>query len=53
MLQRDATRYVRAIQRKPAADTRDVELRLCRVSDDPELERLAELEGRPVPAGAW
>lgn len=50
-LQRDATRYVAAFQRKPVVDTRDVELRLCRVNDDPELERLGELEGRPVPAG--
>ena len=51
VLQRDATRHVRTLQRKPAADTRDVELRLCRVGDDPELERLGELEGREVPAG--
>jgi len=51
VLQRDATRYVRTTQRKPDADTRDLELRLCRVSDDPKLERLAELEGREVPSG--
>ena len=51
VLQQDAVRYVRAMKREPAADTRDVELRLCRVSDDPELERLAELEGRPLPFG--
>ena len=51
LLQRDATRPVRATHRQPAVDTRDVELRLCRVSDDPELERLAELDGREVPAG--
>ncbi len=51
VLQQDAMRYVRAMQREPAADTRDLELRLCRVGDDPELERLAELEGRPVPFG--
>jgi hypothetical protein len=51
ILQRDAARYVRATPRKAAADTRDVELRLCRVSDDLALERLAELEGRPVPEG--
>jgi hypothetical protein len=51
VLQRDATRYVRTMQRRPAPDTRDVELRLCRVGDDPELERLAELEGRALPAG--
>jgi hypothetical protein len=51
VLQHDAARPVRPTRRRPAADTRDVELRLCRVSDDPELERLAELEGREVPAG--
>ena len=51
ILQRDAVRHVRATTRKAAADTSDVELRLCRVSDDPALERLAELDGRPVPEG--
>jgi hypothetical protein len=30
-----------------------VELRLCRVDDDPALERLAMLEGRPAPAGRY
>jgi hypothetical protein len=50
ILQRDAARPVRATTRQ-AADTRDLELRLCRVDDDPALERLAELEGRPVPLG--
>jgi hypothetical protein len=30
-----------------------VELRLCRVDDDPALERLAMLEGRPTPAGRY
>lgn len=29
----------------------DVSLRLCRVSDDPILERLAALEGREAPQG--
>jgi hypothetical protein len=29
----------------------DVELRLCRVADDPQLERLAQLDGRPLPSG--
>jgi hypothetical protein len=51
VLQQDAVRYVHAMRREPAVDTRDVELRLCRVGDDPELERLAELDGRPVPFG--
>jgi hypothetical protein len=50
-LRRDAARPIRASERKPAADTRDVELRLCRIGDDPELERLAGLEGRPLPFG--
>lgn len=51
VLQRDATRYVRAMRTKQAADTSDVELRLCRVGDDPELEQLAELDGSKVPDG--
>ena len=29
----------------------EVALRLCTVHDDPALERLAQLEGRPVPEG--
>jgi len=31
----------------------DVALRLCTVHDDPALERLAELEGRPLPRGRF
>ena len=50
VLQRNACRTPRAAA-KPAVDTRDVELRLCRVSDDPQLEALAVLEGRPLPYG--
>jgi hypothetical protein len=50
ILRRDAARHVRAATRQ-AADTGDLELRLCRVDDDPALERLGELEGRPVPSG--
>jgi hypothetical protein len=49
VLQRDGARPVRTTRQ--AADTRDLELRLCRVDDDPALERLAQLEGRPVPFG--
>ena len=49
-LRRDA-RVVRGRVSRPAADTGDVELRLCRVADDHDLDRLAELEGRPVPYG--
>jgi hypothetical protein len=30
-----------------------VQLRLCRVGDDPALEQLAELEGRPLPTGRF
>jgi hypothetical protein len=36
---------------RPVADTSDVELRLCRIADDPQLERLAELAERPLPHG--
>lgn len=50
-LRRDATRPVARRRRRSAPDTRDVSLRLCRVSDDPQLERLAALDGRPVPFG--
>jgi hypothetical protein len=32
-------------------ESSDVELRLCRVGDDPDLERLAKLDGRPLPSG--
>ena len=49
-LRRDA-RIVRGLPRRPVADTQDVELRLCKVADDPQLERLAELSERPMPYG--
>ena len=48
-LRQDA-RVVRATPR-PVVDTRDVELRLCRIADDPELDRLAALAERPLPHG--
>jgi hypothetical protein len=48
-LRRDA-RFVRA-PRRPVVDTEDVELRLCRIADDPQLERLAALAERPLPHG--
>lgn len=51
-LRRDARR-VRGMTRRPIIDTRDVELRLCRVADDPQLDLLAELEGRPTPHGRF
>jgi hypothetical protein len=49
-LRRDA-RTVRGFRQRPVADTRDVELRLCRIADDPQLERLAALAERPLPHG--
>ncbi len=51
-LRRDA-RVVRGTTRRPVVDTRDVELRLCRPADDSQLDRLAELEGRPLPQGRF
>lgn len=49
-LRRDA-RVVRSPRGRRLVDARDVELRLCRVSDDPQLQQLAALEGRPEPYG--
>jgi hypothetical protein len=49
-LRRDA-RVVRGLRHPPTMDTQDVELRLCRVADDPQLERLAALAERPLPHG--
>lgn len=48
-LRQDA-RVVRAAPH-PLVDTRDVELRLCRIADDPQLDRLAALAERPLPQG--
>lgn len=50
-LRHDATRPVRSTAVREATDTSDVVLRLCRVGDDPQLERLAALEGRRLPFG--
>jgi hypothetical protein len=47
---RSDARVVRAAPR-PIVDTQDVELRLCRVADDPQLERLAALAECPLPHG--
>lgn len=47
---RRGARVVRATPR-PVVDTQDVELRLCRIADDPQLDRLAALAERPLPAG--
>lgn len=49
-LRRDA-RVVRVGPSRPVVNTQDVELRLCRIADDPQLERLAALSERPMPAG--
>ena len=49
-LRKDA-RVVRGSLPRPVVDTQDVELRLCRVADDPQLERLAELSELPLPHG--
>jgi hypothetical protein len=49
-LRRDA-RVVRGMTERPTSDTREVQIRLCRTADDPQLEQLALLEGRPLPFG--
>lgn len=48
-LRRDAR--VVGIAPRPVVDTQDVELRLCRAADDPQLDRLAALAERPLPHG--
>jgi hypothetical protein len=35
----------------PRVESQEIELRLCRASDDPALERLAALAERPLPFG--
>jgi hypothetical protein len=50
-LRRDGRRPVRATHPALVEDLSRVELRLCRISDDPALEQLAQLEGREVPVG--
>ena len=50
-LRRAARRPVHTVRRSPAAETADVELRLCRADDDPALEELAALAEGPLPAG--
>ena len=49
-LRRDARRPPVLTPRR-VADGPDVELRLCTVADDEQLERLAALAERPVPSG--
>jgi hypothetical protein len=50
-LRRAARPVVHSRPARPLVDTSEVVLRLCRVTDDPQLERLAELDGHPVPFG--
>ena len=47
----DRTRLLAAEPTREAVADGDLSLRLCRVSDDPILERLAALEGRRPPQG--
>ena len=57
--QRDLDRRTRAAYQarmlpEPSQERQEaVVLRLCRVADDGALERLAQLEGRPAPAGRY
>lgn len=49
-LRRDARPLRRRTPRR-VVDTNDLELRLCRVGDDLQLEQLAALSERPLPFG--
>lgn len=44
-------RQARSFDESTTTPEETLVLRLCRVGDDDALERLAELEGRPVPKG--
>ena len=48
---REAGRRRVPAQVAPRVETSEIELRLCRASDDPALERLAALAERPLPFG--
>lgn len=48
---RRAARPILHASRPSATDLAQIELRLCRVGDDPALEELAELAEKPVPFG--
>ena len=50
VLRQDARPAVRRTVR-PAVDTSEIELRLCRADDDPALERLAALAESALPSG--
>jgi hypothetical protein len=58
MMMNERIGTLRAAGRRPKralieqrAETSEIELRLCRASDDPALDRLAALAERPVPFG--
>jgi hypothetical protein len=48
---RGASRRPKRARVAPRAETSEIELRLCRASDDPALDRIAALAERPVPFG--
>jgi hypothetical protein len=50
-LRRAARRPVARHSATPRIEAPDVELRLCKATDDPALEQLAALAGTEVPAG--
>jgi hypothetical protein len=50
-LRRSAARPVARSESAPRIEGPGIELRLCKASDDPALERLAALSGQPVPFG--
>ena len=50
---RRAARPVLRPARPTAIDLTEIELRLCRVGDDPALEQLAALAERPLPFGRF
>jgi hypothetical protein len=51
-LQRDARRALHP-RAEPVDELSRIELRLCRVDDNPALERLAQLSERPLPKGSF
>jgi hypothetical protein len=48
---RQAARPIRVTATPATTDLTDIELRLCRVGDDPALEQLAALAEQTLPAG--
>jgi hypothetical protein len=48
---RNAGRRPRRVDVEQRTELSEIELRLCRASDDPALDRLAELSEQPVPFG--